>query len=79
MKHPRIYCLGLLGPATGGQCNITDLYTARFGQPIPGQKVFIVTSRTKNGWKGQKRLHSAIVPPPPPSPEISKCLQRQEL
>ena len=65
MKHRRVYYLGLLGPATGGQCDITALYTARFGQPVPGQKVFIVTIQTKNGWKGQEWSHNAIVPPPP--------------
>ncbi len=67
MKRRRVYYLGLLGPATDGQCDLTDLYTARFGQPAPGQKVFIVTSQTKNGWKGQDWVYSAIVPPPPES------------
>ncbi|HOC55312.1 MAG TPA: hypothetical protein PKI20_06810 [Verrucomicrobiota bacterium] len=67
MKHRRVYYLGLLGPASNGQCDITALYTARFGQPTPGQKVFIVTSQTKNGWKGVDSMFSAIVPPPPES------------
>ncbi len=53
MKCRRVYYLGLLGPATNGQCDITDLYIARFGQPRPGQKVFIVTCQTRNGWKGR--------------------------
>ena len=69
MKRRRVYYLGLLGPATNGQCDITDLYTARFGQPRPGQKVSIVTCQQKNGWKAQESLTSAIVPPPPPSGE----------
>ncbi len=34
-------------------------------QPVSGQKVFIVTSQTKSGWKGEECSHSAIVPPPP--------------
>ena len=67
MKHRRVYYLGLLGPASNGQSDITALYTARFGQPTPGQKVFIVTSQTKNGWKGVDSVFSAIVPPPPES------------
>ena len=65
MKHRRVCYLGLLGPATNGQCDITAPYTARFGQPSPGQKIFIVTSQTKNGWKAPDHLASAIVPPRP--------------
>ena len=64
MKQRRVYYLGLAGPATDGQCDITDLYTARFGQPRPGQKVFIVTCQTKNGWKARPSVFSAVVPPP---------------
>ena len=62
-KHRRVCYLGLLGPATNGQCDIAALYTARFGQPRPGQKVFIVTSQQKNGWKAPDHATSAIVPP----------------
>ena len=66
MKHRRVYYLGLAGPVTNGQCDITDLYTARFGQPAPGKKVFIATCQTRNGWKAQDKVVSAIVPPLPP-------------
>ena len=65
MKHRRVNYLGLLGPATNGQCDITAPYTARFGQPRPGQKVFVVTCQQKNGWKAQDHVASAIVPPKP--------------
>jgi hypothetical protein len=65
MKQRRVCYLGLLGPATNGQCDITTAYTARFGQPRPGQKVFIVTCQQKNGWKDQDSVVSAIVPPRP--------------
>ena len=51
MKPRRVYYLGLLGPATNSQCDITALYTARFGLPGPGQKVFIATCQQKNCWK----------------------------
>jgi hypothetical protein len=69
MKHRRVYYLGLAGPAINGRCDITGLYTARFGQPAPGNKVFIVTCQTRNGWKAQDNVNSAIVPPPPPAGE----------
>ena len=65
MKHRRVCYLGLLGPAINGQCDITAPYIARFGQPSPGQKVFIVTCQEKNGWKAQDHVTSAIVPPRP--------------
>ena len=65
MKHRRVNYLGLLGPATNGQCDITAPYVARFGQPRPGQKVFVVTCQQKNGWKAQDHVTSAIVPPSP--------------
>ena len=66
MKRRRVYYLGLAGAVANGQVDITDLYTAKFGKPGPGKKVFIVTCQTKNGWKAQNNVFSAIVPPPPP-------------
>ena len=63
MKPRRVYYLGLLGPAANGQCDITALYTARFGQPGTGQKVFIATCQQKNGWKAPESVTSAVVPP----------------
>ena len=65
MKGRRVCYLGLLGPAVNGQCDITAPYVARHGQPRPGQKIFIVTCQTKNGWKAQDHMTSAIVPPKP--------------
>ena len=78
MKKRRVNYLGLTGPATNGQCDITAEYTARFGQPVPGQKVFVVTCQHKNGWKGQDHVTSGIVPPGPlggeqPGNEASKA------
>ncbi len=66
MKHRRVYYLGLAGAVTNGQADITGLYAAKFGPLPPGKKVFIVTCQTKNGWKAQDHVFSAIVPPPPP-------------
>ena len=62
MKHRRVCYLGLVGPAVNGQCDVTGLYTARFGQPRPGQKIFVVTCQEKNGWKAQDMVASAVVP-----------------
>lgn len=65
MKHRRVCYLGLLGPTTNGQCDITAQYTGRFGQPNPGQKVFIVSAQMKHGWKAPEHTTNAIVPPRP--------------
>ena len=71
MKRRRVCYLSLLGPAANGQCDITAPYVARYGQPRPGQKVFVVTCQTKNGWKAQDHQTSAIVPPQPsPSEQL---------
>ena len=69
MKQRRVYYLGLAGLATDGQCDITALYTAKFGAPRPGQKVFILTCQTKNGWKARPSVFSETVPPPTPPGE----------
>jgi hypothetical protein len=65
MKHRRVCYLGLAGLAVNGQCDITAPYVARYGQPAPGQKIFVVTCQHKNGWKAQDHVTSAIVPPRP--------------
>ncbi len=65
MKYRWVGFLGLAEPATDGLSDITTLYIARFGQPSPGRRVFVVTCQTKNGWKAQDHVTSAIVPPRP--------------
>lgn len=84
MKHRRVCYLGLLGPAAIGQCDITAQYVVRYGQPRPGQKVFVVTCQEKNGWKAQDHVTSAIVPParnraPQPEPSPRPPRRRQPL
>ena len=64
-KRRNVCYLGLLPLAGGGRCEITYLYKARFGEPRPNTKVFIVTSQTKDGWKGMDRETNARVPEPP--------------
>jgi len=49
----------------GGLSEITQVYRARFGEPRPGTKVFIVTCQQKNGWKGMDQESSEVVPAPP--------------
>src|SRR5208282_509081 len=64
-KRRNVAYLGLLPPAVGGRSEITSLYKARYGEPRPGEKVFIVTCQTRNGWKDWDHEASEVVPEPP--------------
>jgi hypothetical protein len=64
-KRRNVAYLGLLPPPVDGWSDITYLYRARYGEPRPGTRVFIVTCQTKNGWKGMDRETSALVPDRP--------------
>ena len=64
-KRRNVSYLGLLPPPVGGLSEITRLYKAKFGEPRPGTKVFIVTCQEKEGWKGLDQETSATVPERP--------------
>lgn len=64
-KRRNVAYLGLLPPPVNGWSDITHLYQARFGEPRPGTRVFIVTCQQKDGWKGMDRETSALVPDRP--------------
>jgi hypothetical protein len=64
-KRRNVSYLGLVPPPIGGLSEITRLYKAKFGEPRPGSKVFIVTCQEKDGWKGLDQETSATVPEPP--------------
>jgi hypothetical protein len=64
-KRRNLAYLGLLPLPVNGLSDITDLYRARYGEPRPGTKVFIVTCQQKDGWKGFDKETSEIVPDRP--------------
>jgi hypothetical protein len=64
-KRRNVAYLGLLPPPVNGWSDIIHLYRARYGEPRPGTRVFIVTCQTKDGWKGMDRETSALVPDRP--------------
>ena len=61
-RKPVYLCL--VPPPEGGESDITQQYVARFGEPKPGQKVFIQTREQVNGWECWPKEVSAIVPQP---------------
>jgi hypothetical protein len=64
-KRRNVAYLGLLPPPVNGWSDIIHLYRARYGEPRPGTRVFIVTCQQKDGWKGIDRETSALVPDRP--------------
>lgn len=61
-KRRNVAYLGLLPPSINGLSDITPLYTARYGEPCPGTRVFIVTCQQREGWKSLDRETNALVP-----------------
>jgi len=61
-KRRNVSYLGLLPVPQGGTTDITEMYAARYGEPRPGEKVFIVTRQHKDGWEGYDKETSEIVP-----------------
>jgi hypothetical protein len=54
--------LGLCPAPVQGSADITGIYTARYGVPPVGKKVFIQVSQVVNGWEDLPVTFSAIVP-----------------
>ena len=54
--------LGTLESPVGGKVDITAQYTAKFGAPVAGQKLFVSVTETFNGWEGTPVLFSGVVP-----------------
>jgi hypothetical protein len=64
-KRRNVAYLGLAPAPVGGMIDITGLYKARYGEPPPGTKVFIVTRQHKDGWQGLPQETNDIVPGKP--------------
>jgi hypothetical protein len=54
--------LGSCPAAEQGSADITSLYTARYGVPKAGTKVFVQVNQVIDGWESLPRTFSAIVP-----------------
>ena len=47
---------------TGGSADLTSLYTARYGVPPVGTKVFVRVNQYVDGWEDLPVTFAAIVP-----------------
>jgi hypothetical protein len=54
--------LGLLPAVTSGKANITSIYSAKFGLPPAGSKVFVRTHQILAGYADLPHSYSGIVP-----------------
>jgi hypothetical protein len=54
--------LGMCPAPLQGASDITSLYTARFGVPAAGTKVFVRVNQLVNGWEDLPLTFAAIVP-----------------
>jgi len=56
------YYLGELPEVVSGKADITALYTAKFGAPVAGQKVFVRSKQILDGYDDLPHQWSGIVP-----------------
>jgi hypothetical protein len=61
-RNPGTVTLGTTPAPAQGSCVITGLYTAKFGVPPVGTKVFVECYQTLNGFDGPRVTFSAVVP-----------------
>ncbi|HWT80965.1 MAG TPA: hypothetical protein VN648_19420 [Candidatus Methylomirabilis sp.] len=54
--------LGTCPAPAAGAADITSLYTARYGVPQVGTKVYVKVNQVVDGWESLPRTYSAIVP-----------------
>jgi hypothetical protein len=71
MKRRNVAYLGLLPAPQDGLSNVTAIYVARYGEPRPGEKIFIVTCQQKDGWEGFDQETNEIVPEKPAEQQAS--------
>jgi hypothetical protein len=60
---PDFRILGTCPAPADGAADITSLYTARYGVPKAGTKVYVQVNQVVDGWESLPRTYSAIVPP----------------
>jgi hypothetical protein len=61
-RCPGLNVLGTLDSPVANAINITSVYTAAFGVPAVGRKVFVAVNSNINGWQDLPVVLSATVP-----------------
>jgi hypothetical protein len=61
-KQTNLRYLGTAPVVSGGYSTITSLYTAEFGVPTVGKKVFVTVNQCIDGWQDIAHKFSAVVP-----------------
>jgi hypothetical protein len=61
-KYSSFRILGICPAPAQGSADITNLYTARFGVPAVGTKVFVSVNQFVDGWEDHAVTFAAIVP-----------------
>ncbi len=61
-RSPECAYLGTLDSPVGDAVDITAPYTAKYGAPVAGQKVFVQVNQNLNGWEDLPHQFWAIVP-----------------
>ena len=64
--------IGVCPPAAQGSVDITALYTARFGVPRVGSKIFLRVNQIIDGWESQPVQFTVVVPAPQPELVFSR-------
>jgi hypothetical protein len=59
---PGLRILGMAPAPAQGSSDITSLYTARYGSPPPGTRLFVQVSQMTDGWESGASQFSAVVP-----------------
>ncbi len=54
--------LGELPEIVGGKADITSLYTAEFGVPAVGQRLFVASYQILDGWADLSKVYTGVVP-----------------
>jgi len=59
---PQTRILGTCPAPAAGSADITSLYTARFGAPAAGDRIFVQANTMVDGWEGPRLTFTALVP-----------------
>ncbi len=59
---PNMVLLGTTGSPIASEITITNAYTARFGVPPVGSRIFVACNTHPDGWEGIRRSWTAVVP-----------------